>query len=700
MGGDISASQINEDIKAKILISIAETLKLSPDLLRIVSISDARRRMLAVNVKVEATVASEETAWAVANKTVDVALAVTSVANEEGLSTTVEAISSVRPAPTPPPSPPLSPPQPPSSAPSPPLKPPGPPLPSPPPPPPPSPPPPGSSNTVAIAGAGGGAATVFVVLALGVWFYRRRSWAHKDAEPQDSNALAAGPPSSTMVVTPEKAATAPDIDEGESHAAEIEPVQAPVTEEKKAMDEHGAGVGYVREDDFVREEAAASKTDSTQGYVREEAAASKTHDTQDYVREDDYVRKDEAVAGDVENEDNVRGEVTEEAQQREREVNEEREEAAKLVGWISPAEQMAAAAAAAEEERLAEEAKKREKEEAEAAMAAAAAAEEEARQREEAKLREKAAKKERHEKETEKFAERFKAMNASASKDQGGAAGGGWMKRLFGSWSSPSQPGERAPAEGIPLDAFSRHPAETPAMEAGASEAISPTRPPDSAPQFLPISPTAEEDLVQDKILLGDEAAALERDKRQAALIMDQMRRKGELKLTGEVGLDLSLVDVSEDNAEAQNDLRHALAFKVLLRVCLHVFELEPPCLFLPLNADIALYRMPDKNLPRHQHQHEPPLDCNNVLQPQEIAEIRRLQSDGLCLHRLQQRRSRHPKRMIPLKLVCGRCNPNRCRLDPTLQRQPFCAGPAAAVVPEVAVVVKRRRRRRPRRQR
>ena len=209
----------------------------------------------------------------------------------------------------------------------------------------------------------------------------------------------------------------------------------------------------------------------------------------------------------------------------------------------------------------------------------------------------------------------------------------------------------------------------------------------------------AEEDLVQDKILLGDEAAALERDKRQAALIMDQMRRKGELKLTGEVGLDLSLVDVSEDNAEAQNDLRHALAFKVLLRVCLHVFELQPPSLFLPLNADIALYRMPDKNLPRHQHQHEPPLDCNNVLQPQEIAEIRRLQSDGLCLHGLQQRRSRHPKRMIPLKLMCGRCNPNRRRLDPTLQRQRFCAGPAAAAAAEVAVVVKRRRRR-PRRQR
>ena len=626
MGGDISASQINENIKATILTSIAKTLKLSRSLLRIVSISDARRRMLAVNVEVEATVASEEIALVVANQTVDVALAVTSAANEKGLSTTVEAISSVRPAPTPPPSLPPSPPQPPSSASSPPrpvVKPPqpGPALPSPPP------PPPGSSDTVAIAGAGGGAATVFVVLALGVWFYRRRSRAHKDAEPQDSNALAVGPPSSTMVVTPEEAATAPDNDEmeveesdmptvivsaaqtlgphvvnmyqSENRAAEIEPVQAPVTEEKKAMDEHGAGVGYVREDDFVREEAAASKTYSTQGNVREEAAASKTHDTQDYVREDDYVRKDEAchkaVADDVESEDNVRGEVTVEAQQREREVNEEREEAAKLVGWISPAEQMAAAAAAAEEERLAEEAKKREKEEAEAAMAAAAAAEQEARQREEVKLREKAAKKERHEKETEKFAERFKTMHASASKDQGGAAGGGWMKRLFGSWSSPSQPDERAPAEGIPVDAFSRHPAETPALEVGASGAISPTRHPDSAPQFLPISPTAETNLVEDKILLGDEAAALERDKRQAALIMDQMRRKGELKLTGEVGLDLSLVDVSEDNAEAQNDLRHALAFKVLLCVCLHVFELELHYLVCPWTLTLLCTECPTK---------------------------------------------------------------------------------------------------------
>ena len=132
------------------------------------------------------------------------------------------------------------------------------------------------------------------------------------------------------------------------------------------------------------------------------------------------------------------------------------------------------------------------------------------------------------------------------------------MKRLFGSWSSPSQPGERAPAEGIPLDAFSGHPAETPAMEAGASEAISPTRPPDGAPQFLPISPTAEEDLVQDKILLGDEAAALGLDKRQAALIMDEMCRKGELKLAGEVGLDLNLPVVSEDHAESQNDFQNA----------------------------------------------------------------------------------------------------------------------------------------------
>ena len=102
MAGDISTSQITDDMQSAMISSIADTLGLSPNLLRIVSITDARRRMLAVTVNVEAIVASEETAFVVANKTAEVAaVVVSSVAQEGGLATTVQAISSVRPAPTP-----------------------------------------------------------------------------------------------------------------------------------------------------------------------------------------------------------------------------------------------------------------------------------------------------------------------------------------------------------------------------------------------------------------------------------------------------------------------------------------------------------------------------------------------------------------------------------------------------------------------
>jgi hypothetical protein len=81
------------------LASIAESLGVDFSLLKITSITDARRRLLAVNVNVEATVADIGAAKSMASRTTHVAQAAQSGASSAGLNVTVQATAAVISAP-------------------------------------------------------------------------------------------------------------------------------------------------------------------------------------------------------------------------------------------------------------------------------------------------------------------------------------------------------------------------------------------------------------------------------------------------------------------------------------------------------------------------------------------------------------------------------------------------------------------------
>ena len=101
MDGDISVSQITDDVEDDMLRSIAQALRVHPDTVKIASIIDARRRMLAVKVNVEVLAASQESAQAIADRTAVVAAAAEAAANQNDLNTRISATVSVRAAPLP-----------------------------------------------------------------------------------------------------------------------------------------------------------------------------------------------------------------------------------------------------------------------------------------------------------------------------------------------------------------------------------------------------------------------------------------------------------------------------------------------------------------------------------------------------------------------------------------------------------------------
>ena len=106
--GDIAASQVTDNITSQLLDSIALALKVDASLVRIMSITDARRRLLAIAVDVQVTVIDDTRAASLAAKGNDVATAVQVSANNAGFLVTVVAAASVVPPPVAPPVPPLS----------------------------------------------------------------------------------------------------------------------------------------------------------------------------------------------------------------------------------------------------------------------------------------------------------------------------------------------------------------------------------------------------------------------------------------------------------------------------------------------------------------------------------------------------------------------------------------------------------------
>lgn len=87
---------MTQPVQTKLLDSIAHSLDIESGLLRVTSISDARRRRLAVSIEVEATVANNRTAHAMAARTSEVATAAADGASSAGFNVTVQATSSVK----------------------------------------------------------------------------------------------------------------------------------------------------------------------------------------------------------------------------------------------------------------------------------------------------------------------------------------------------------------------------------------------------------------------------------------------------------------------------------------------------------------------------------------------------------------------------------------------------------------------------
>jgi hypothetical protein len=112
MGGDISVSDLTEKVQAQMLDNIAKSLKMDSSLLKIVTITNAMRRLLAVNVNVQAMVQDDAAASAVAGLAQAVAAAATSGASDAGFNVTVTSSPIIVPAPLPivstPPAPPPS----------------------------------------------------------------------------------------------------------------------------------------------------------------------------------------------------------------------------------------------------------------------------------------------------------------------------------------------------------------------------------------------------------------------------------------------------------------------------------------------------------------------------------------------------------------------------------------------------------------
>ena len=101
MGGSVTAAEVNETVRSQLLTNIASSLGLDSGLLKITSVSDARRRLLAVSVEVEALAADKDTAAALQTRPAEVESAAQTAAAGAGLVVTgVTAVASLIPAAT------------------------------------------------------------------------------------------------------------------------------------------------------------------------------------------------------------------------------------------------------------------------------------------------------------------------------------------------------------------------------------------------------------------------------------------------------------------------------------------------------------------------------------------------------------------------------------------------------------------------
>jgi len=101
MGGDIYVSDMTEKVQAQMLDNIAKSLQMDSSLLKIVSITNARRRLLALNVNVQAIVQDDAAASAAAGLAQAVAAAATSGASDAGFNVTITSSAIIVPAPLP-----------------------------------------------------------------------------------------------------------------------------------------------------------------------------------------------------------------------------------------------------------------------------------------------------------------------------------------------------------------------------------------------------------------------------------------------------------------------------------------------------------------------------------------------------------------------------------------------------------------------
>jgi hypothetical protein len=113
MGGYISVSDMTEKVQAQMLDNNAKSLKMDSSLLKIVTITNARRRLLSINVNSQAIVQDDATASAAVRRAQAVAAAAASGASDAGFNVTVTSFSIIVPAPlliisTPPAPPPSS----------------------------------------------------------------------------------------------------------------------------------------------------------------------------------------------------------------------------------------------------------------------------------------------------------------------------------------------------------------------------------------------------------------------------------------------------------------------------------------------------------------------------------------------------------------------------------------------------------------
>ena len=94
LSGAVSAAEFTPGLRGRIKAKIARNLRVSPKRVTIVSVQDARRRLLAVSLEVEVTAEDEAEAQTLTSETTSITSAVEEAASEENVTLTAELTSS------------------------------------------------------------------------------------------------------------------------------------------------------------------------------------------------------------------------------------------------------------------------------------------------------------------------------------------------------------------------------------------------------------------------------------------------------------------------------------------------------------------------------------------------------------------------------------------------------------------------------